>query len=167
MKLKLFNKPIKLANILLLIFLYASKPFFLRDTLNIRICVCTCGKNENKYAREFVKYYYNYGVDKIFIYDNNNENSENFEDVLYDYIQSGFVRIINYREKQKIQMKAFNHCYQHNKNNYDWFIYYDMDEFIHLDNYKNIKKYLGQTAFNKCNIIYLNHVIHTDNNQIY
>lgn len=66
-----------------------------------------------------------------------------------------------------IQMEAFNHCYQKNKNNYDWFIYYDMDEFIHLKNYNNIKKYLSRPYFSKCNIIYLNHILHTDNNQIY
>ena len=42
-----------------------------------------------------------------------------------------------------------------------------MDEFIHLENNINIKSYLGQKNFEKCKIIYLNHVIHTDNNEIY
>ena len=64
-------------------------------------------------------------------------------------------------------MEAFNQCYQENKNNYDWFIFYDMDEFIHLKNYKNIKNYLSKRSFDKCDIIYLNHIIHTDNNKIY
>ena len=64
-------------------------------------------------------------------------------------------------------MKAFNKCYRNNKEIFDWFIFYDMDEFIHLENYINIKSYLSQKNFEKCNVIYLNHVIHTDNNEIY
>ena len=83
----------------------------------MKVCVCTCGKNENKYAREFVDHYKGYGIDKIFIYDNNNDNNENFERVLSDYIKSGFVQVINFRERLKIQMEAFNQCYQENKNN--------------------------------------------------
>ena len=133
---------------------------------NMKVCICTCGKSENIYAREFVEHYHKYGIDKIFIYDNNDENGENFEEVLFDYIKSGFVKIINYRNQLKIQMKAFTHCYKRNKIKYDWLIFYDMDEFIHLHHYNNIKNYLNQNHFSKCNIIYLNHVIHTDNNQI-
>ena len=63
-------------------------------------------------------------------------------------------------------MKAFNHCYKQNQIKYDWFIFYDLDEFIHLNHYANIKNYLNQNHFAKCNIIYLNHIIHTDNNQL-
>ena len=64
-------------------------------------------------------------------------------------------------------MKASNECYRNNKDIFDWFIFYDLDEFIHLENNINIKSYLGQKHFEKCNVIYLNHVIHTDNNEIY
>ena len=53
---------------------------------NTKVCLCTNGKKENLYAREFVQHYINYGVDKIFIYDNNEQNGEKFEDVLDDYI---------------------------------------------------------------------------------
>ena len=62
---------------------------------------------------------------------------------------------------------AFNHCFQENKHIFDYFIYFDMDEFIYLKNFKNIKEYLSQNHFNKCNVIYFNHVIHTDNQQIF
>ncbi len=30
---------------------------------DIKVCVCTLGKLENKYIREFVQHYKNYGVD--------------------------------------------------------------------------------------------------------
>ncbi len=35
---------------------------------------------ENHYIREWIEYYLNLGVDKIFLYDNNDINGEKFED---------------------------------------------------------------------------------------
>ena len=135
--------------------------------LNIRVCICSIVKNENKYLREFVSHYKNYGIDKIFIYDNNEINDEKIEDVLADYIKSGFIKIINIRGKTKMQFPAYNHCYKENKKKYNWLIFYDVDEFIHLTNFNSIKKYLSNKRFNKCNVVYLNQVMHTDSNQIY
>ena len=42
-----------------------------------------------------------------------------------------------------------------------------MDEFIFLRNYNNIKFILINKKFKRCNAVYLNEVIHLDNNQIY
>jgi len=61
----------------------------------------------------------------------------------------------------------FENCYLNNNKNYDWLIFYDLDEFIHLKNYSNIKDFLYQKKFNKCQSIYLNWILHTDNNLIY
>ena len=66
-----------------------------------------------------------------------------------------------------MQYPSANDCYKMNKDKYNWFLIYDMDEFIHLNNYKNIKKYLGNKNFSKCNVIYLNQILHTDNEHIY
>ena len=133
-----------------------------------KVCICTIGKNENKYAREFVEYYKKLGVNKIFVYDNNNIDGEHFETILYDYINEGYVKINNkYRGKTQIQYPIFNHCYKENNHLYDWLIYYDFDEFIHLSNYSSIKNYLGDNRFKKCNVVYLAQIMHTDNDQIY
>ena len=59
----------------------------------IKVCLCTIGKQENLYAREYVNYYRNLGVNKIFIYDNNDKNDEKFDIVLKDYIDKKFVEI--------------------------------------------------------------------------
>ena len=153
-------------------FLLLSSIIYILYTINkyliqLKVCVCSIGKNENKYIREFAEHYKKYGVNKIFIYDNNDINGENYENIIEDYIKSSFIQIINIRGKQKMQYKAHNHCYMKNKKIYDWFIFYDMDEFIHLTNIKNIKNYLTNDRFKKCNVIYLNQVLHTDNEQIY
>lgn len=122
---------------------------------------------ENKYIREFVEYYKQFGVDKIYIYDNNEINGESFETVLFDYIDINFVNIINYRGYIKPQYKMMNNCYKINYLKYDWIMFYDIDEFLYLKNYSNIKNYLNEFKFNKCKLIYLNFAYYTDNNNLY
>ena len=81
--------------------LIISKPK--NDTViipDIKVCLCTIGRDENRYIREFVSHYEKYGVDKIFLYDNNIVNGEKFEDVINDYVQKGFVEILNWRGKE-------------------------------------------------------------------
>lgn len=134
---------------------------------NIQVCLCTLGKKENRYIREYIQHYEKYGVDKIFLYDNNDINDEKFEEVIKDYIDKGFVEVLNWRGKIKAIYNIMNDCYINNNNNYDWLIFYEVDEFIHLYNNQSIKTFLGQKIFNKCQVIYLNFVQHTDNNLLY
>ena len=132
----------------------------------IKICLCTLGKKENRYIREFAQYYKSYNVDKILLYDNNDINGEKFDIVLNDFIRDNFIKIINWRGKIKQQINIMNHCYKENFDKYDWLIFYDIDEFIHLENYTDIKKFLNQKKFIKCQNIYLNWLFHTDNDLI-
>ena len=134
---------------------------------NIKVCVCTLAKLENRYIREFVQHYESYGVDKIFLYDNNDINGEKFEEVIDDYIKKGFVEVFNWRGKYQAMKRIMNDCYNQNNNNYDWLIFYEIDEYIHLYNYTNVKLFLNQAKFANCQQILLNMVCHTDNNQLY
>lgn len=131
---------------------------------NIKVCICTLGKNENKYAKEFVEFYKKLEVDKIFIYDNNDLLGEKFEEVINEYIESGFVEILNWRGKKKQIFNIMNDCYNNNNKKYDWLIFYEFDEYIFLKNYTSIKSYLNDIRFSKCKKIYLNWIFHTDNN---
>ncbi len=162
---------IKLIYIYLFFFLLkkSHKKNFIFDInyKTIKVCICTVGKLENNYIKEFVEHYQKYNVDKIFLYDNNEINDEDFFEVLSDYIKNKYVEIINYRGKRKEQYKMYQECYENNYKNYDWLIYYDIDEFIHLKNYTNIKFFLGQKQFAHCQSIYLNWVLHTDNELLF
>ena len=129
--------------------------------------MCTIGKNENQYIREFVTFYEKFGVDKIYLYDNNEKDGEHFEDMIKDYIDKGFVKILNWRNIERPQFKAINDCYLKYNKYYDWLIFFDIDEFIHLYNFKNIKDFLNQKIFNRCKKICLNWVLHTDNDLIH
>ena len=137
------------------------------ETNNIKICLCTPGKQENKYIREFVQFYEKMGVDKIFLYDNNKIDGEKFEEVINDYINNGFVEISDWRGKEKQLINMMNDCYQKNYEKYDWLMFYDVDEFINLKNYRNIKEFLIEKKFNSCQKIYLSLVFHTDNDLLH
>ena len=132
-----------------------------------KVCICVIGKGENRYIKEYVEHYKTLGVDKIFLYDNNDKKGERFESVLSQYINEGYVSIINYRGKFAPQLKMYEKCYNKNKYIYDWFIFFDIDEFINLNNYTNIKDFLNENKFNKCNLIYFNCIRHTDNDLLY
>lgn len=134
---------------------------------NIKICICTIGKNENRYIKEFIDYYKNYGVDKIFLYDNNNIDGEKFEIIINDYITQNFVEIKNWRGIKRPQMMMYKDCYNKNYDIFDWLIFNDIDEFIYLNNYNNIKKFLNEPRFKNCENIQLNWLLFTDNNLIY
>ena len=101
------------------------------------------------------------------MYDNNDINGERLEEPINEYINEGFIKLNNRRGRIRDQLNILNHWYINNYNNYDWLIFYDIDEYIYLKNYSNIKDFLNEKRFNECQTIYLNWVMHTDNNLIY
>ncbi len=137
-----------------------------QSTPNIRICLCTHGKKENNYLKEFVEYYINMGVDRIYIY---NRNAQGGEETLFnttplkEFMESDKVRLEDWRGKGSLILDMMNHCYANHYGHYDWILFYEPDEFIHLNGINNIKTFLVDPKFEQCKKIYLNWVIHTDN----
>lgn len=152
----------KIIILLMAILMYNSIYF-----IDNKICLCTVGKLENRYIREFVEFYKKFGVDKIYLYDNNEINGERFEEVISDYINNKYVDVVNRRGNRGNLIKIMDDCYQKNHNNYDWLIFYEIDEFLYLKNFNNIKNFLCQHKFDKCDAIQLNWVHRSDNNMIY
>ena len=76
---------------------------------------------------EFVEYYKNYGVDKIYLYDNNDINGERFESAIGNYVDNNFVEIINWRglKGNSTYYGIMDSCFQNFLNNYDWLIFYE------------------------------------------
>ena len=122
----------------------------INNNFRIKVCICTLGKNENKYIKEFLDYYKQIGVDKIFLYDNNDigYKNESFDEIISEYIKDGFVNVINYKGEKYPQFKIYTDCYRKNNKIYDWLIFFDIDEFINLENYKSIKDFLNEEKFN-------------------
>jgi hypothetical protein len=130
------------------------------------ICLCTIGKNENLYIREFVEYYYSLGINKIIIYDNNDLNGERFEYIIRDFIKKKFVDIIDIRGLSSMQIPIYNYCYQKNKELYDWIGFLDFDEYLFIKNISNIDYYFYNKTFKKCELIFFNWLIFNDNDLI-
>ena len=72
---KFFKKKILL---LLFIFYFNGIVVFYKKNKNIKVAICTIGKKENLYVKEFINYYVKLGIDKIFIYDDNEPYTEKF-----------------------------------------------------------------------------------------
>ena len=60
-----------------------------------------------------------------------------------------------------------NNCYSRNYKNYSWLIFYEMDEFIYLKDFTDIKLFLKDKRFNNCQKVQLNWGFHTDNNLLH
>lgn len=110
--------------------------------------LCGIGKMENNYIREWVEHHKKLGFDNIVLYDNNDIDGEHFEDVIGDYIDSGFVILKDVRGKQLAQIPSYTDCYNTYKDEYDWIAYFDIDEFLQFENNIKIKSFLSKDIYN-------------------
>lgn len=144
---------------------------------NMKIALCAIAKNENLYIREWVEWYKNLGISKIFLYDNNDIDGERFEDVINDYIESGFVEIIDRRgitktvstdqDGQTLQGLSFQDCYDTHYNEYDWICFFDIDEFLEMSNDYNLFTFLNLFKDKLCDGIHVQWRMYGDNNLLY
>lgn len=133
---------------------------------NIRTLLCCIGRQENQYIREYVEYYKNLGVTNICLYDNNYDGEEHFEDVIGDYIESGFVILKNYRNRAKCQLQAYQECYKEYGRKYNWICFFDCDEFLTFKDDIKIDGYLSKDVFKKYNAIKVNWMIYGDGDMV-
>lgn len=129
----------------------------------MKVLLCAIGKMENKYIREWVEYHKNMGFTNIALYDNNDIDGEYFEDVINDYIESGYVILKNYRSRYQIQVQSYMDCFNEFKDKYDWIGFWDIDEFIEFENDNTISDFLQNGIFNNVSCIRLCWKQYTDN----
>ena len=156
---------LKIINILFFV-IFILRTSFINNKKQIKIALCTMGKRENLYAKEFIDYYIKLGIDSIFIYDDNDLDSEKISDVI-DLSCKKYVTIYETKNKKIFnQSDAFTDCYLKNKQNFNWFLMVDMDEFLYIKNDK-LKKYLQSKVFNKCDFIKFHWLHPSDNNHLH
>ena len=130
----------------------------------MKVALCCIGRLENQYAVEFVDWYKNLGFSKIYIYDNNHDGEEHFEDVLQAYIDDGFVEVIPFRNVENVQMRAYMDFYGKYGKEYDYIAYFDFDEFLVLKKHDNISDYLEWVnPSSEFDCIKINWMIYGDN----
>ena len=168
----IFKKKITINNSNIINFKYKGneKPLTQKNKLykanNLKVALCTMGKNENLYVKEFVDYYIKLGIDHLFIYDDNDPNTEKISDEIENKYKPYVTVYENIKDKIKNQPDAFTTCYNNNKYKFDWFLMVDMDEYLYIIN-DTLKDYLSKQIFDKCDFIKFHWVCSTDNNLIY
>ena len=131
----------------------------------IKICLCTIGKKENLYIKEYVNHYRRLGYNHIFLYDNNEKNdNERFSNALKNEIDNGFVSIIDYigftGKSGNAQREAYYDCYKNNNRKYDWLSFFDLDEYLVLNQQnETIQQFLSSERYKKCLNIKINWLV--------
>ena len=118
-----------------------------------KIAVCAMGRNENRYAVEWVEHYKKLGVAKIFVYDNWFDGETPLAETLKDYVNSGLVEITDIHNRMDIQMAAYTHCYKNHGNEYAWIGFLDFDEYLRWDSKKKIGTMFAQYKDADCVLI--------------
>lgn len=96
------------------------------------------------YVTEFVNYYLSQGVDKIYIIDDNS-NAEIYADVINND------KVIIRYDSNIIRKGSINQLYNDVKNEFEWIIYVDLDEFITAKKHMtHTIKYELETTFKDC-----------------
>ena len=132
----------------------------------MKVAVCCIGRLENLYINEYIEHYLSLGVDKIFIYDNNYDEEEYFEDVIPTDLINNKVEIINFRNLSNCQKKAYQDCYDKHNIEYDWILFIDIDEYLYIEGFDNVKDFLKQDKFNNYELIHINWQVYGDNDNV-
>ena len=116
--------------------------------------VCALAKNEHKYINDWVKYHINIGFDGIYLFDNDDLDckADYYNDIDASY--RDYVTIINIRGWKELHLHQhiLNDFYNKFKNNFDWCMFIDIDEY--LFGVDNVKEWLSTipTEYNQVRI---------------
>lgn len=127
----------------------------------MRVVLCALAKNEHLYINDWVNHYVGLGIDKIYLYDNDDSKSP----YIGNYItQKDKVEIINIRgvHKDKLQHDIYTTFY--NTHSFDWCLFVDIDEY--LVGITNIKQFLSNPIFHYYNQIRIKWRLFGDDNLI-
>jgi hypothetical protein len=101
-------------------------------TIDIKIALVCIAKNEDHYIKEWVDYHKIIGFDHIFIYQNNWRCAVNDQDVTkIDF------------DGQTKQVEAYNDFIQNRSADYDWVAFLDIDEFLVLNQHRDVKHFIN------------------------
>lgn len=118
----------------------------------MRVALCCIIKNEYLYINDFCKWYIKLGVDTIYIFDNDNVDSPNILDFI-DYNLHKHIKVFDIKGLVELHMQQhiYNDFYSKYKNNFDWCLFVDIDEY--LFNVTNIKFLLSLPIYRNFNQI--------------
>jgi len=133
----------------------------------MKTAICTIAKLENNYIAEWVNYHLSLGFTNIYIYDNNDIDTENISDIIHNkHVTIINVQGIHKKENQTIQYWSYTNCYLTYGYLYDYMLFIDCDEFLILENDKNVNTFLSKDIYKGFDQIRLFFRNATDNNLV-
>ena len=124
------------------------------------VAICAIGRNENKYAAEFVAHYLKMGVKKIFLYDNGFGDEERLSEVVNDKK----VDIIDWRNRKNEQTAAYQDCYEKHGHEFAWIGFFDFDEYLNIGKKKSLPKLME--AYGDADAVLVNWCIIRDDGSV-
>ena len=124
----------------------------------MKVCIICIQKNEENYINEWINYHLSIGIDNIFVCNNDDPKDKR----LYDTIHNDKVQIVDYQGVDGVQPIAYTKEFKRLQSEFDWLIFIDIDEFIILDGYNDIKEFLSLDRFKECSSIKMNMKIFDD-----
>lgn len=108
----------------------------------MEVVVCAMAKNEHLYINEWVKHYIDLGIDKIYIYDNDDLDKPSIKDFIDPkLLEKCVIKNIRGQQKAKLQQQIYTGFYYKYGSTFDWCLFCDIDEF--LDGVSDIKTWLS------------------------
>ncbi|MBR5209205.1 MAG: glycosyltransferase family 92 protein [Paludibacteraceae bacterium] len=121
-----------------LVKLFCKKPKYNKK---YAVSICAIFKNESEFLKEWIDFHSMLGVDHFYLY--NNSSSDSFLDVLTPFIESGVVTLIDWPYSQA-QIKAYNDFYIKYREETQWVLFLDIDEFVCPKIENNIQSWVRQ-----------------------
>ena len=134
--------------------------------MQTKVAICALAKNEDRYINEWVSYYLSLGVNHIYIYDNNDN-----ETPVMKSLKSTNVSVIPLYGYESLKSHGFQRgiylsCYKQFGHLYDWIGFFDIDEFFTLNQDKSLDAYFSRPSFNRADIIHVNWKYYGDNDLV-
>ena len=108
------------------------------------VIICGIFKNEGNYLKEWIEYHKLIGVEHIVLYNNN--STDDYLNVIQKYIDDGFITLIDW-PYDYAQMSAYKDCFEKFHNIAHWIGYIDIDEFVNLQKFDDIKELVYHYRF--------------------
>lgn len=133
-----------------------------------KVWICAIAKMEERYIREWVEWHKKIGIDHIVLGDNNDSDYDKpLQPIIQDYVDEGFVEIINVNDKLGYQRDFYNNTYKERKDEFDWIGFIDIDEFVELKANNDIHDFLNQSKFTNFNSILFCWLCYGDSEHLY
>ena len=110
----------------------------------LKAVICAIAKNENAYINDWVNWHLRIGFDHIYLFDNN-ESPSDYVGNFIDEIDKVTIYDVNDIREENLQTKCYNKFYLENRDEFDWCLFCDIDEF--LSGVNDIKHFLCDEKF--------------------